>query len=341
MIDQKKRAAPRSRRCGRGAMRLAAGLCAAWTLFAGASACAQGAYPDHSIRMVVPFPPAGAGDLGARVMSEALTAVLRQPVVVDNRPGANGNIGADNIAKSPPDGYSVLFGPMSTLTINPHIYVKIPFSVERDLAPVAKVFDTAMVIEANPGTGFKTLNDLIAYAKANPGKLTFGSGGNGSSTHMAGELFKNATHTNLVHVPYKGNGPALADLLGGTVNVMFDQVVSSAQHINAGKLTALAVTSPARQPLLPKVPTVRELGYPQLEMSAWQAILAPAGTPAPIIDKLSKAVGEVLKDPAVKKRLEALGATVSATDAAGLAKVLQEENQRWKQVVAAQKIKSD
>lgn len=316
---------------------------AAWMLLCCAlplTALAQ-TYPDHPIRMVVPFPPAGAGDLGARVMSEAMSAVLKQPIVIDNRGGANGNIGADNVAKSAPDGYSLLFGPMSTLTINPHIYPKMPFSVERDLAPVAKVFDTAMVIEANPQTGFKTLNDLIAYAKANPGKLSFGSGGNGSSTHMAGELFKNATQTSIVHVPYKGNGPALADLLGGTVNVMFDQVVSSAQHINAGKLTALAVTSPAHQPLLPRVPTVRELGYPQLEMSAWQSIMVPAGTPAPVVEKLSKAVAVVLADAAVKQRLEALGATVSPTDAAGLARVLREESARWKAVVAAQKIGAD
>ena len=314
-------------------------LCA--SMLPGGPTWAQGAYPDHPIRLVVPFPPAGAGDLGARVLADALTTNLKQPVVIDNRPGANGNIGADNIAKSAPDGYNVLFAPMSTLTINPYIYAKIPFSVERDLAPVAKVFDTAMVIEANPALGFKSLADLIAYAKKNPGKLTFASGGNGSSTHMAGELFKNATHTDLVHIPYKGNGPALADVLGGTVNVMFDQVVSSAQHIAGGRLVALAVTSPARQPLLPNVPTVRELGYPQLEMSAWQAVMVPAGTPPAIIEKLSKAVAEVLADPGVRQRLEGLGATVNATSAAGLATVLQEESKRWKQVVAAGKIKSD
>lgn len=311
-------------------------------LFGQHTAQAQGAYPNRPIRMVVPFPPAGAADLGARVVAEALTGSLKQSVVVDNRPGANGNIGADNTAKSAPDGYTVLFAPMSTLTINPHIYAKMPYSVERDLAPVAKIFDTALVIEANPSLGFKTLNDFIAYAKKNPGKLSYASGGNGSSTHLAGELFKNATGTDLVHIPYKGNGPALADVLGGSVNVMFDQVVSSAQHIGSGKLTALAVTSPMRQPLLPNVPTARELGYPQLEMSAWQAIMVPAGTPAPIVDKLAKAVADALADPAVKTRLEGLGATVSVNvGPAGLATVLQEESKRWGQVVAAGKIKSD
>jgi tripartite-type tricarboxylate transporter receptor subunit TctC len=302
---------------------------------------AQGTYPDHPVRMVVPFPPAGAADLGARIVSEAMAGLLKQPVVIDNRPGANGNIGAENLAKSAPDGYSIMFAPMSTLTINPYIYAKASFSVERDMAPVAKIFDTALVIEANPATGFKTLGDLIAYAKKNPGKLSFASGGNGSSTHMMGELFKNATHTELLHVPYKGNGPALADVLGGAVNLMFDQVVSSAQHIASGRLIALAVTSSARQPLLPSVPTVGELGYRQLEMSAWQAVMVPAGTPAPVIDKLAKALAEVLAQPAVRQRLEGLGATVSVTDPAGLARVLQEENARWKLVVAQAKIKPE
>ncbi|HEX4326073.1 MAG TPA: tripartite tricarboxylate transporter substrate binding protein, partial [Burkholderiales bacterium] len=256
-------------------------------------------------------------------------------------PGANGNIGAENLAKSAPDGYTIMFAPMSTLTINPHIYAKASFSVERDMAPVAKIFDTALVIEANPGMGFKTLPDLITYAKKNPGKLSFASGGNGSSTHMMGELFKNATHTDILHVPYKGNGPALADVLGGAVNLMFDQVVSSAQHIASGRLTALAVTSGARQPLLPTVPTVGELGYPQLEMSAWQAVVVPAGTPAPVIDKLAKALAEVLAQPAVRQRLEGLGATVSVTDPAGLARVLRDESARWKLVVAQARIKPE
>ncbi|MDB5805927.1 MAG: tripartite tricarboxylate transporter receptor family protein [Betaproteobacteria bacterium] len=317
-----------------------AGLLAlAWLCTAGSAHAL--AYPDHPVRMVVPFPPAGAADLGARIVSEALAGVLKQPVIIDNRPGANGNIGAENLAKSAPDGYSIMFAPMSTLTINPYIYAKASFSVDRDMAPVAKIFDTALVIEANPGMGFKTLGDLIAYAKKNPGKLSFASGGNGSSTHMMGELFKNATHTDLLHVPYKGNGPALADVLGGAVSLMFDQVVSSAQHIASGRLTALAVTSGARQPLLPNVPTVGELGYRQLEMSAWQAVMVPAGTPAPVIDKLAKALAEVLAQPAVRQRLEGLGATVSVTDPAGLARVLQEESARWKLVVAQAKIKPE
>jgi tripartite-type tricarboxylate transporter receptor subunit TctC len=302
---------------------------------------AQDAYPARPVRMVMPFPPGGAGDAGARVLADGLSVYLKQPVVVDNRPGANGNIGADNIAKSAPDGYSILFAAMGTMTINPFIYAKMPFLVERDLVPVAKVFDTALVIEANPATGLKSLKDLIDYAKKNPGKLSYASGGNGSSTHMGGELFKHFTRTDLVHIPYKGNGPALADVLGGSVNVMFDQVASSAQHINAGKLIAFAVTSPKRQSSLPNVATVRELGYPQLEMSSWSAVMAPAGTPQAIIDRLAKAIDTVLAEPAVKQRMEALGATVSSSTPAELGTLLQDESRRWKQVVTAAKIKSD
>ncbi|MDB5805928.1 MAG: hypothetical protein JWN73_3250 [Betaproteobacteria bacterium] len=305
------------------------------------AAQAQEPYPSRPVRMVMPFPPGGAGDAGARVLADGLTAYFRQPVVVDNRPGANGNIGADNIAKSAPDGYSILFAAMGTMTINPFIYAKMPFVVERDLTPVAKVFDTALVIEAHPSTGLKSLKELIDYAKKNPGKLSYASGGNGSSTHMGGELFKHFTGTDLVHIPYKGNGPALTDVLGGNVGVMFDQVASSAQYINAGRLTAFAVSSPKRQASIPNVPTARELGYPQLEMSSWSAVVAPAGTPQAIIDKLAKAIDTVLAEPAVKQRMEALGATVSPSTPAELGNLLAEDSRRWKQVVAAAKIKSD
>jgi tripartite-type tricarboxylate transporter receptor subunit TctC len=316
-------------------------------LFTGACLIAAGTakgeeiYPTRPVRMVMPFPPGGAGDAGARVLADALTAYFKQPVVVDNRAGANGNIGADNVAKSAPDGYSILFASMGTMTINPFIYQKMPFVAERDLVPVAKVFDVALVIEANPSLGLRSLKDLIDYAKKYPGKLTYASGGNGSSTHMGGELFKYFTGTDLVHVPYKGNGPALTDVLGGNVNVMFDQVASSAQYINAGKLVAFAVTSPKRQPSIPGVPTVRELGHPQLEMSSWSGVMAPAGTPPAIIERTAKAIDTVLADPQVKQRMEALGTTVSPSTPAELGTLLQDERVRWKQVVSAAKIKSD
>jgi tripartite-type tricarboxylate transporter receptor subunit TctC len=298
-------------------------------------------YPLRPIKLIMPFPPGGAGDAGARILADGLTRQLKQTVYVENRSGANGSIGAEYVAKSTPDGYTLLFGSMGTLTINPVLYSKQSFSVDKDLTPISKVFDTALVIEAYPAAPFSNLETLIAYAKKNPGKLSYASGGNGSSTHMSAELFKFYAGIEITHIPYKGNGPALIDLLAGNVDVMFDQVASSVQYINAGKLKAFAVTSPLRENLLPSVPTVKELGYPVLEMSAWSAVMAPSGTPIPIIEKLSKAIEDVLADPLVKSRIENLGGSVSSSSPAQLATVLRDEQGRWKKIIQSAKIKSD
>jgi len=298
-------------------------------------------YPVRPIKIIMPFPPGGAGDAGARILADGLTHHLKQTVYVENRPGANGSIGAEYVAKSAPDGYTLLFGSMGTLTINPVLYEKQSFSVDKDLLPISKVFDTALLIVGNPSAPFTNLDAFIAYVKKNPSKLSYASGGNGSSTHMSAELFKYFTGTEITHIPYKGNGPALMDLLAGNVDIMFDQVASSAQYVNAGKLTAFAVTSPQRHSLLPNVPTVKELGYPALEMSAWSAVMAPSRTPKPIIDRLSKAIGLVLADSSIKSRIENLGGSVSSSSPAGLTVILHDEQERWKKVIQSAKIKLD
>lgn len=298
-------------------------------------------YPAKAIRMIVPFPPGGATDAGGRILAEALTTRLKQPVVVENVGGANGGIGAEAVAKSRPDGYTLLFTSMGTLVMNPHIYRSLRLQPLRDLAPVAKVFDTPLVIEARPDRGFKSMDDLIVRARSAPGKLAYASGGNGASSHMASELFQFHTKTQLTHVPYKGNGPALLDLLSGQVDVMFDQVASSQQHIVAGKLRAIAVTSPKRLPGLPDVPTVAELGYPELEMSSWASVTAPAGTPPSVVDVLSSAILAALQDPLVRERFERAGAIVAPGNAQELAALLKAETDRWGKVIKAAGITAD
>lgn len=299
------------------------------------------AFPAKSIRMIVPFPPGGATDAGGRILAEALSTRLKQPVVVENIGGANGGIGAEAVAKSRPDGYTLLFTSMGTLVMNPHIYRNLRLQPMRDLAPVGKVFDTPLVIEARPDRGFKSVDDLISRARSAPGKLTYSSGGNGASSHMAAELFQFHTKTRLTHVPYKGNGPALLDLLSGQVDLMFDQVASSQQHIVAGKLRALAVTSPKRLPALADVPTVAELSYPELEMSSWASVTAPAGTPADVVEVLSQAILASLQEPAVRERFERAGAIVAPGGSRELGALLKAETERWGQVIRAAGITAD
>lgn len=293
------------------------------------------AFPGRPIRMIVPFPAGGPTDVGARILAEAMTSRLKQPVVVDNIGGANGGIGAETVAKSRPDGYTLLFTSMGTLVMNPHLYKSLRLQPMRDLAPVAKVFDTPLVIVARSDRNLPTLDDLITRAKAESGRLTYASGGIGASSHMAAELFQHQTRTKLTHIPYKGNGPASRDVIAGQVDVMFDQVASSQQHIVSGRLKAMAVTSPARIQGLPDIPTVGELGYRELEMSSWASVTAPAGTPPEVTEILSLAILDALKGNEVRQRFEATGAIVAPGDPRELKALLKSETDRWGTVIRA------
>jgi tripartite-type tricarboxylate transporter receptor subunit TctC len=290
-------------------------------------------YPTKPIRLVVPFPAGGTTDILAREVGQYLSVSLGQPVVVDNRPGAGGNIGADLVAKSPPDGYTLLMGTVGTHAINASLYAKIPYDHVKDFAPVILVAGVPNVLVVNPSVPVNSVQELIAYAKANPGKLNFASSGAGTSIHLSGELFKVMAGVKMTHVPYKGSAPALQDLLGGQVQLMFDNLPPSLPQIKGGKLRALAVTSTTRAPALPDVPTIAESGLPGFEASSWFGILAPAGTPPAIIAKVNAEVDKWLASPEGKEKLVAIGANAGGGSPEDFARHIQAETAKWAKVV--------
>ncbi|MBV1796043.1 tripartite tricarboxylate transporter substrate binding protein [Siccirubricoccus sp. G192] len=290
-------------------------------------------FPIRPLRIVVPFAPGGASDLVARVLAEPLGAALGQPVIVDNRPGAGGNLGAEVVVRAAPDGHTLLMGAPGALTVNPHLYANMPFDPARDLAPVSLVFTTDHLVVVNPGVPARNLAEFIALARARPGAISYASAGIGATTHLFGELFRLRARVELTHIPYRGSGPAVADLVGGTVQAMFDQLPSCIGHVQAGRLRALAVTGPARNALLPAVPTAAEAGLADYVVTSWNALLVPAGTPAPIVQRLAGLVAEALALPAVRERLAPLGADPAASSPAALGALLREERARWGQVV--------
>ena len=298
-------------------------------------------YPTKPIRLIVPFPPGGATDILARAVAQRWTEALGQSVVVENRPGAGGNIGSDLVAKASPDGYTLLMGTVGTHAINASLYPSMPYDHVKDFAPVILVAGVPNVMEVNPGVPAKTVQEFIAYAKANPGKINFASSGNGTSIHLSGELFKVMTGVQMTHVPYKGSAPALTDLIGGQVQVMFDNLPPSLPHIKAGKLRALAVTSAARTPALPDVPTVAESGVPGFEASSWFGVLAPAGTPRPIIDRLNAEVAKWLATPEAKERMVSLGANAMGGSPEDFAAHIRAETAKWAKVVKESGAKPD
>ncbi len=318
-------------------IRFAAGLIAvvAASLFAASLAFAQATYPSKPIRMVVPFPPGGTTDILARAVAQKLTEAWGQQVIVDNRPGAGGNIGSDLVAKAAPDGYTLLMGTVGTHAINPSLYARMPYDAQKDFAPVILVAGVPNVLEVNPSLPVHTVQELIAYARANPGKLNFASSGNGTSIHLSGELFKAMTGVKMTHVPYKGSAPALADLVGGQVQLMFDNLPSSLGLIKGGKLRAIAVTSTTRSSALPDVPTIAESGLPGYEASSWFGVLAPARTPPAIVDKLNAVIGAWLASPEAKEKLASQGAVAAGGTPADFAHYIASETVKWAKVVKA------
>jgi tripartite-type tricarboxylate transporter receptor subunit TctC len=299
------------------------------------------AYPTKPVRLVVPFPPGGATDLIARDVAQKLSEVWGQSVVVDNRPGAGGNIGTELVAHAAPDGYTLEMGTVGTHAINASLYAKIPFDHVKDFAPVVLVAGVPNVLEVNPSLPINSVQELIAYAKANPGKLNFASSGSGTSIHLSGELFKVMAGVEMTHVPYKGSSPALQDLIGGRVQLMFDNLPPSLPQIKAGKLRALAVTSATRAPALPDVPTISESGLPGFEASSWFGILAPAGTPPAIIAKINGEVVKWLASPEGKEKLAAIGANAAGGSPEDFARHIQAETAKWAKVVKASGAKVD
>ena len=299
------------------------------------------AYPTKPIRLVVPFPAGGATDILAREVAKHLTDAWGQSVVVDNRPGAGGNIGSELVAKAAPDGYTLEMGTVGTHAINASLYSKMPYDHVRDFVPVILVAGVPNVLEVNPALPVNSVQELIAYAKANPGKLNFASSGSGTSIHLSGELFKVMAGVQMTHVPYKGSAPALQDLLGGQVQLMFDNLPPSLPQIKAGKLRALAVTSAGRAPALPDTPTVAEAGLPGFEASSWFGVLAPAGTPPEIVNKLNAEIAKWLASPGAKEKLANVGANIAGGTPEDFARHIQAETAKWAKVVKESGAKVD
>ncbi len=310
-----------------------AAVLGAGVLATGAPAHAQAAYPTKPVTIVVPFAAGGTTDILARIIGQALTAELGQPVVVDNRAGAGGNIGGALAAKAAADGHTLFMGTVGTHAINAALYKKMPFDPVKDFAPLTRVANVPNLLVANPNQPFKTVKDLIAYAKANPGKVNFGSSGSGSSIHLSGELFKSMAKVDMVHVPYRGSAPAVTDLLGNQIGIMFDNMPSAIQHVRAGKLVPIAVTTAKRSPELPDVPTIAEAGVPGYEATSWFGMFAPAGTPAPVLAKLNGAIVKVLAEPEVKKKINEQGAETYSETPEQFAAFIKAESQKWGKVV--------
>ena len=296
-------------------------------------------YPSRSVRIVVGFPPAGGADIFARLMGQWLSERLGQQFIIENRPGAASNIATEAVVRAPADGYTLLLITNPNV-INATLYDKLHYNFIHDIAPVAGIDRVPNVMEIHPSVPAKTVPEFIAYAKANPGKINMGSGGNGTSQHVAGELFKMMTGVNLVHVPYRGAGPALVDLLAGQVQIMFDTVSGSIGHITTGKLRALAVTTAARSEALPDIPTVGDF-VPGYEASTFHGMGAPRNTPPEIVDKLNKEINAALADPNMKARLADLGGTVLVGSPADFGKLMTDDTGKWSKVIKFADIKPE
>lgn len=315
-------------------MRLIRIIIGAFALLAAVPAVAQ-QYPSRPVRFVVPFAPGGSTDTLARTMGVKLADALGQQVVVDNRPGGNGDIGMLIVARAPADGYTIVLGYIANLAIAPSLQAKMPYDPVKDFAPITQPASSPNVLTAHPSVPAKNLKELVALAKAAPGKVSFASTGVASVGHLTGELINNLAGIRMTHVPYKGSGQAVTDILGGHVQVMFSGFSSTLHHIKAGKLRALAVTGPKRSPALADVPTISEQGFPGVEATAWYGVLAPAGTPRPIVTRLHAELVKVLKLPDVEQKLDGLGFEIAGTTPEQFSAYIRSEIRKWEKVVKA------
>jgi tripartite-type tricarboxylate transporter receptor subunit TctC len=308
-------------------------------VLAGAAA-AQG-YPNRPIRIVAPSTPGDAPDVIARMVADKLSVALGTQVIVDNRPGAGGVVGSEFVAKAAPDGYTLIMGNAGSHGINAAVYAKLPYDIQRDFAPVSQVAVAPNIFVVNPGIPATTIAEFIAYAKARPGQLGYASGGNGSSSHMSMELFKSMTGVDLIHVPYKGSSPALTDVVAGQDAVMSVNMPPAVPLVKAGKLRALAVTTSTRSPLMPEVPTIAESGLPGYETVAWFGVLAPAGTPKEIIDRLSAEIARIARSPEMRERLTSLGAEPVGSTPEQFAAIIARDIAKWTALSKSVGIKID
>ncbi|MFC6279766.1 MULTISPECIES: Bug family tripartite tricarboxylate transporter substrate binding protein [Polaromonas] len=302
---------------------------------------AQTAYPARPIRIVVPFTPGGSTDILARSIGLELTKAWGQPVIIDNIPGAGGSVGADKVAKALPDGYTLLMGHIGTLAVNPSLYPALPYDPVKSFAPVAWVARVPNVLVVNPQVKASSVKELVALAKAHPGQLNYGSGGNGSAANLATEYFKLQTGASILHIPYRGTAPAVTDLMGGQIQVLFTGAPAVLGQIKNGQLRALAVSSPQRLAALPDLPTVAETGYKDFEADQWYGVVAPAGTPREIVAKLNAQINQSLGSPELKTRLTSEGAIATPTTPEAFGQLIAREIARWKPVIQSGRVKAD
>lgn len=309
--------------------------------FAAGHSQAQQAYPTKPIRMICPFPPGGTTDVVARLVAQKLTEAWGQQVVVDNRPGAGGIIGTEIVTKAAPDGYTVLLGSITTHAVNPALYKKLNFDPVKDFAPVSLVVSSPQLLAVHPSVAAKSVKELIALAKAKPGQLNYASAGTGTSPHLTFELFKSMAGIDVVHVPYKGTGPAITDLIGGQVQMMITGVVALMPHVKSGKLRGLGVTSAKRVAALPDLPTIIESGIPGFDVSSWFGVFLPGGTPKPIVAKMNAEIRKILEVPEVRQRLIGQGADPASNTPEEFAAYVKAEMARWGKVVRDTGAKAD
>jgi tripartite-type tricarboxylate transporter receptor subunit TctC len=290
-------------------------------------------YPSKPVKLIVPFPAGGSVDAVARILAQKLSSKLGKQFVVENRPGAGGNIGSDFVAKAPRDGYTLLLAGVSSHAINPSLYPQLPYHPVKDFTPICLVYSLPNVLVVNPSLPVKSVQELVTLAKAKPGTLTFASSGNGTTLHLSGELFKRMAGIDITHVPYKGNAPAVTDLIGGQVNLMFDNINNSLPHIKAGKLRALAVTGSTRSKVLPDIPTLAESGFPGYSILSWGGVFGPAGLSEPVVNRLNAAVNEALRDKQVREVLISEGIEVQGDTPEQFQKYLLAEISRWSRLV--------